>query len=137
MTQANRGLKFSCPWCENGLVDSGGTTPWGEWINVTCGYCDGRAEVSLSKLLKDNMMPEQTNDHYANVFNEAVEKVIADVEERTGKPMKESQKMGLYNSGSFMFLEAMADRFYYADTDEKLQQWLQEIDGFNRSGPSQ
>ena len=31
--------------CEGGLVDSGGTTPLGEWINVPCTWCNGKGEV--------------------------------------------------------------------------------------------
>ena len=78
------------------------------------------------------MVPDRSSEYWQQVFNEAVEKLITDVEARTGEPLKDSQKMGLYNSGSFMFLEAMADGFYMAKTDEDIQRWLQQIDSFNR-----
>jgi len=30
-----------CPNCGGtGIVDSGGSEPWGKWINIPCGECD-------------------------------------------------------------------------------------------------
>ena len=34
-----------CPTCENGSVDSGGSTPWGEPINEPCGHCAGTGRI--------------------------------------------------------------------------------------------
>jgi len=34
----------------DGHFDSGGTTPWGEWINVPCGRCGGNGYVSIDSL---------------------------------------------------------------------------------------
>lgn len=32
-----------CPECGGeGVVDSGGQTPWGAWINVPCPLCNGK-----------------------------------------------------------------------------------------------
>lgn len=32
--------------CDDGSIDSGGTTPWGEWISLKCGECNGTRYVS-------------------------------------------------------------------------------------------
>jgi hypothetical protein len=38
-----------CPICYGeGAVDSGGSLPWGEWVMVKCGYCDGTGKVHVS-----------------------------------------------------------------------------------------
>jgi hypothetical protein len=34
------------PHCENGAVDTGGSTPWGAWISDRCGICDGRGHIT-------------------------------------------------------------------------------------------
>lgn len=41
--------KRPCPAyeCENGAVDSGGSTPWGEWINLPCGCCEGKGYIEM------------------------------------------------------------------------------------------
>lgn len=62
----------------------------------------------------------------------AVTMFIAEVEAKLGRPLTESQKQGLWNSGSLMFLEAMTMGFYFAKNDEDMEKWLQEIDGFKR-----
>ena len=34
---------MTCPLCGGaGVVDSGGQTPWGSWINVPCPLCHGK-----------------------------------------------------------------------------------------------
>jgi hypothetical protein len=33
------------PNCDKGVVDSGGTTPWGEWITLPCPACGGTGFV--------------------------------------------------------------------------------------------
>ena len=65
-------------------------------------------------------------------FKEVVESLISDAEAKIGRPLTESQKQGLWNAGSLMFLEAMSMGFYCAKTDEDIEKWLQEIDGFKR-----
>jgi len=48
-----------CGWCGGtGLVDSGGQTPWGAWIEVPCPHCrpDNRATLESEQ---DNIK-EQT-----------------------------------------------------------------------------
>lgn len=34
------------PLCENGVVDTGGMTPWGQPISDKCGWCEGRGEIT-------------------------------------------------------------------------------------------
>lgn len=34
------------PHCENGVVDTGGSTPWGAWISDQCGICHGEGTIS-------------------------------------------------------------------------------------------
>ncbi len=69
---------------------------------------------------------------YQDRFNKVCEEFFLDVEKRIGRPMTESQKQGLRNAGTFMFLEAMVNGFDYAKTDEDVEKWLAEIDGFTR-----
>lgn len=57
---------------------------------------------------------------------------VRDVEKRIGKPMTEGQKQGLWNCGSLMFMESMINGFYYAKTDQDVEKWLNEVDGFTR-----
>lgn len=67
-----------------------------------------------------------------NHHEEIVSMFISEVETKLGKSLTESQKQGLRNSGSLMFFEAMTMGFYFAKTDEDMENWLQEIDGFTR-----
>jgi len=42
-----------CPFCDGrGVVDSGGTAPWGTPIDIDCGCCEGKGKTTL-KVLKD------------------------------------------------------------------------------------
>lgn len=72
-------------------------------------------------------------DEHTNIHEKAVSIFIDEVETKIGKPLTESQKQGLRNSGSLMFLEAMTMGFYFAKNDEDMEKWLQEIDGFTRN----
>jgi len=37
-----------CPFCgDKGVVDSGGTTPWGTPIDIDCGCCEGKKYMSF------------------------------------------------------------------------------------------
>lgn len=41
---------FICEDCDGaGVLDSGGSTAWGEWISVPCSWCDGRGVVELPR----------------------------------------------------------------------------------------
>lgn len=65
-------------------------------------------------------------------FTYICETLFADVEKRIGRPMNESQKEGVRSSGSFMFLEAITDQFYFAKSDEEIEAWLSEMNTFRR-----
>lgn len=69
-------------------------------------------------------------------WNKVCDNFFNDVEKRIGRPMTESQKQGIHNSGTYMFLEVMMMGFDCAKTDEDVEKWLVEIDGFKRD-PSQ
>jgi transcriptional regulator of NAD metabolism len=71
-------------------------------------------------------------DEYKSMHVELCDDFIKEIEERVGRSLTESQRQGIYNSGTFMFLEAMSHRFYYAKTDEDVEKFLSEIDGFTR-----
>lgn len=39
---------MKCPECDGiGAVDSGGSTPWGTWILIPCGTCDGKGYIDF------------------------------------------------------------------------------------------
>lgn len=49
-------------WCRecggSGSVDSGGSEPWGQWITVSCGSCEGRGfekDGTMSDIMKNNI----------------------------------------------------------------------------------
>jgi hypothetical protein len=65
-------------------------------------------------------------------MEEAFRTSIEDVEKRIGRPMTETQKQGIRNTGSLMFWEAVMNGFWYAKNDEEIEAWLKEIDGFTR-----
>lgn len=54
------------------------------------------------------------------------------IEKKLNRPMTESEKQGLWNCDTSMFMEAALDGFYSAKTNEDVELWLKELDGFNR-----
>lgn len=46
-----------CPGCDQGAVDTGGTTPWGAPIAVQCGWCGGVG--TITKQQYDDMLAEE------------------------------------------------------------------------------
>jgi hypothetical protein len=68
-------------------------------------------------------------------LEQLIDSEIKVIEEYLGRPLVQSQKQGLHNSGSLMFFEAMIQGFYYAKEQNKeaVEAWLQEIDGFERN----
>lgn len=73
---------------------------------------------------------------YANIFEDTINAFVQNVEKHIERPLTQSQKSGLTNAGSLMFLEAMMDGFYFAlgkdDESARIDKWLKEIDGFVR-----
>lgn len=56
----------SCPFCEDGVLDSGGVEPWEEPIFVPCPVCEGHAKVTKGRLksvgLKEGNPEDWNND---------------------------------------------------------------------------
>ena len=39
-----------CPHCDGtGVVDSGGVSPWGEWLNDVCTACNGTGRIQTQE----------------------------------------------------------------------------------------
>jgi DnaJ-class molecular chaperone len=50
-------LLISCPECVGvGVIDSGGSTPWGEWINLPCELCKGTGKTTEAEANKAGWM---------------------------------------------------------------------------------
>ena len=42
-----------CPECMGtGVVDTGGSYPWGEWINIVCELCRGVGKTTVNEATK-------------------------------------------------------------------------------------
>ena len=65
-------------------------------------------------------------------FVEYVNMVAADAEKKLGRALKESERQGLLNCKSLMFLELVADSLYFCKTQVDLDKWAADIDGFDR-----
>lgn len=72
--------KIPCPelGCENGEVDSGGMMPWGEWIKVPCGLCDGKGYVDL--------LDDITDAERAHEYKSMLSYVLANLSHRKERP---------------------------------------------------
>lgn len=68
----------------------------------------------------------------SSLFESFLYSLIADVEAKIGRSLSETERSGLANAKSLMFLEAMSNGFYFAKSDEQIAAWLKEIDGFQR-----
>lgn len=79
-----------------------------------------------------NVEKEKRKNDYNDIFEKTVVLTISEAEKKIGRPLTESQKQGLRNAGTLMFLESMSMGLYFAKSDEDLKKWLQEIDGFVR-----
>ena len=46
-------MKFTemikCPFCENGSYDTGGQSPWGEWLRDRCDVCSGTGMAPVKR----------------------------------------------------------------------------------------
>ena len=53
-TQAsNSNALLVCPECRgSGVIDTGGSTPWGEGINVGCELCRGTGKTTRAEAIK-------------------------------------------------------------------------------------
>ena len=64
-----------CPVCDGeGVVDSGGQTQYGTWINMTCPLCEGKP-ITREKVRECGFMENATqrcNEMRKEAFNETI-----------------------------------------------------------------
>lgn len=60
------------PGCENGIVDTGGMTPWGAGISIKCTCCDGSGTITRKHY--EEMLAEE--DRLKGLVGDATKPVL-------------------------------------------------------------